>query len=74
MNTQSNEVGPLLFRIPEAAASLAVSRTVVYELIQRGELQVVHIGASARVTAQSLQAFVDRSAAAERLGTKHGQR
>lgn len=66
MNTSAPNTGPLLYRIPEAAAILAMSRTVVYELIQRGELQVVHIGASARVTAASLRAFVEQRAAVER--------
>lgn len=65
MATRSNNGGPLLYRIPEAAAALAMSRTVVYELIGRGELQVVHIGASARVTAASIRAFVEQRAAAE---------
>lgn len=73
MNTSAPNTGPLLYRIPEAAAALAMSRTVVYELIQRGELQVVHIGASARVTAASLRAFVERCAAAERRATGRGQ-
>lgn len=74
MNTSAPNTGPLLYRIPEAAAALAMSRTVVYELIQRGDLQVVHIGASVRVTAASLRAFVERCAAAERLGAERDQR
>ena len=65
MNPVKEQAGPLLYRIPEAAAALAMSRTVVYELIQRGELHVVHIGASARVPAASLRAFVEQRAAAE---------
>lgn len=65
MNTSNDTTGPLLYRIPEAAAALAMSRTVVYELIQQGQLDVVHIGASARVTAASLRAFVEQRTAAE---------
>ncbi len=65
MNPVNEQAGPLLYRIPEAAVALAMSRTVVYELIQQGQLQVVHIGASARVTAGSLRAFVEQRAAAE---------
>jgi excisionase family DNA binding protein len=50
----------LLYRIPEAAALLGMSRTVIYELLAAGELTAVHIGASVRVTAASLREFVTR--------------
>ncbi len=50
----------LLYRVPEAAALLGMSRTVVYELMAAGELTAVHIGASVRVTAASLREFVAR--------------
>ena len=56
----------LLLTVPETAGTVAISRTVVYELINAGELEVVHIGASVRITATSLRAFVERRAAAER--------
>ena len=58
----------LLFTVVEAAAALGMSRTIVYQLSNAGELETVHIGASVRVTATSLRAFVERRAAAERQG------
>lgn len=50
----------LLYRIPEAAAMLGMSRTVIYELLTAGELSAVHIGSSVRITADSLRHFVAR--------------
>ncbi len=51
-------VQPLLLTIPEAAAALAIGRTTVYELIASGNLDVVHIGRSARVPVAAVSDFV----------------
>lgn len=58
MPTATHE--PLLLRIPEVQARLAVGRSTVYELIQAGEIQSVHIGRSIRVTASSVSDWVER--------------
>jgi excisionase family DNA binding protein len=51
---------PLLLTIEDAARALAVSRPTVYRLIDSGALVRVKIGAAARVTAASVDAYVAR--------------
>lgn len=51
---------PLLLTVRQAAAALGVGRTTVYELIGAGDLEVVHIGRSARVPVAAVEEFVDR--------------
>jgi excisionase family DNA binding protein len=54
----------LLYRIPEVAEDLSVSRSKVYELLKSGELRSVHIDTTRLVRACDLQAYVDSLAAA----------
>lgn len=49
----------MLFRIPEVAAALNVSRSKVYELLHSGALPSVHIDRSRLVRREDLEAFVD---------------
>jgi excisionase family DNA binding protein len=49
---------PRLVTILVAARLLGVGRSTVYQLIAVGEIEVVHIGRSARVPISSLDAFV----------------
>jgi excisionase family DNA binding protein len=49
---------PDVMKVPEVAAVLRVGRNAAYELIQRGELQAVHIGRSVRVTRWALEAYL----------------
>jgi excisionase family DNA binding protein len=53
------EAERLLLTVVEAAAMLGVGRTTAYELIAGGELQVVHIGRSARVPLVAVDRYVD---------------
>ena len=46
--------------VRDAAQVLGIGRSTLYELIAAGEIEVVHIGCSARVPVVILQAFVDR--------------
>jgi excisionase family DNA binding protein len=48
----------LLYRVPEAAAFLSLSRAKVYELIKTGVLKSVRIGGARRVRGEDLRAFV----------------
>ena len=48
----------LLLTPTEAANALGIGRSKVYELMQTGQLQSVHIGACRRVPAEALQLFV----------------
>lgn len=49
----------LLFRIPEVAAALGVSRSKVYELLQSGALISVRIDRTRLVRRQDLEGFVE---------------
>lgn len=58
------DVEPILLTIPEAARMLSIGRTLAYELIAAGELEVVHINRAARVPLDAVHAFVERRRAA----------
>jgi excisionase family DNA binding protein len=61
MDAVSNtRIEPLLLEVRDAAQVLGIGRSTLYELIAAGEIEVVHIGRSARVPVVALQAFVDR--------------
>ena len=63
---------PLLLRIPEVQARLAVGRSTVYELISSGELEVIYIGRSVRVTASSVVKWVEKETAKRRVESNYG--
>jgi len=52
--------GPLLLTIAQVSEDLGVGRSMVYEMIARGELEVVHLGRAARVPAKALETMVGR--------------
>ncbi len=54
----------LLLTPTEAAKALGIGRSKIYELMQTGQLQSVHIGACRRVPAEALNAFLKRLRAA----------
>jgi excisionase family DNA binding protein len=51
---------PLLYTIPEAATALRVSRTKLYELLDSGEIESIHIGRSRKIPAEALRTYIDR--------------
>ena len=51
---------PLLCSIPEAAQTLAIGRTKLYQMLADGELMSAQIGARRLVTVESINALVDR--------------
>jgi len=52
---------PDLLTITDAAKRLSISRSAMYTLIQRGEVDTVYpVGRARRVTATSLQALIER--------------
>lgn len=51
----------LLYRLRETEEALSVSRTMVYRLIKRGDLEKVLIGDATRVTVASVQALIERN-------------
>ncbi len=51
---------PLLLTIPAAARALSIGRSMLYELLARGEIETVRIGRARRIPMQSLEAYVER--------------
>ena len=60
---------PLLVTAEQAATSLSICRTKVYELLRNGELESVQIGASRRIPAAALAEYVERLRAGARVPT-----
>jgi len=52
------EKEPLLLTIVQAAAALNVGRSTLYEMIARGELDVVHLGRAVRVPVRAVEDLV----------------
>ncbi len=50
----------LLLTPTEAAAALGIGRSKLYELLQAGVVESVHIGSCRRVPADGLQRFLTR--------------
>jgi excisionase family DNA binding protein len=50
--------GPLLLSIGQVSEALGVGRTMVYDMISRGQLEVVHLGRAARVPANAVDQLV----------------
>ena len=59
----------LLLRESEAREVLGVSRTTLFELMKRGQLDSILIGRARRIPAASLTAYVERLRADQRAGT-----
>lgn len=55
---QTLRTGRLLLTLPEAAESLRIGKSTLYELIAGGELRSVRIGRSRRISVDSLAAYV----------------
>jgi excisionase family DNA binding protein len=49
---------PMLLRISEVAEALSISRSSAYVLIRTGEIPVVRIGRSVRVSTYDLQSWI----------------
>ncbi len=58
--TRSVASSPLLLTIPDVARRLGLGRTKVYELIATEGLPVVRFGRAVRVSASSLQQWIER--------------
>ncbi|GAA6764011.1 MULTISPECIES: helix-turn-helix domain-containing protein [Thermus] len=63
--------GKLLLTYSEAAKALGLGRTTIYRLVKAGRLKVVHpTPRSARITRESLEAFLRSLEAPEKAGEK----
>lgn len=56
-NTQSPQT-PLSYSIPDAARAIGVGRSTIYQLLNDGRLQSVHVGKRRLILADSLKALV----------------
>ncbi len=54
------DANPLLLRPAEVAERLSLSRSVVYELLLRREIESILIGRSRRIPMEALIAYIDR--------------
>jgi excisionase family DNA binding protein len=50
----------LVYTIREAAQALRISRTKLYELLDSGAIESVHIGRSRKIPADALRAYLDQ--------------
>jgi excisionase family DNA binding protein len=50
--------GPLLLSVAQVSEALGIGRTMVYDMISRGQLEVVHLGRAARVPANAVDQLV----------------
>jgi excisionase family DNA binding protein len=66
---QRNELSsqPMLLTIPQVATKLGLSRAMVYTLINREGLPVIRLGRAVRVSATSLQRWVEEREQSSRL-------
>jgi excisionase family DNA binding protein len=46
--------------LPEAAAYLSISRSSIYQMLNRGDLPTVRIGRAVRIPTSALEEWVDR--------------
>ena len=65
----TNVTKPLLVTTEQAATSLSICRTEVYELLRNDELESVRIGASRRIPAAALAEYVERLRAGQTVPT-----
>ncbi len=58
------DTNKLLVSIMEAASLLSVGRSTIYKLMNTGDLKVVKLGCSARITMESIRALAGAGAEA----------
>lgn len=61
MNHQS-PLGPISVGVEEAARLIGVARSMLYEMIARGDIQTFKLGRRRLVRVKTLEAFVKRQA------------
>jgi excisionase family DNA binding protein len=59
-NQLTAPIDPLLVLVEEAARLLSLSRSMIYELMDRGELPSVRCGAARRIPLAALHTWVER--------------
>jgi excisionase family DNA binding protein len=59
MPTTTAQPDRLVYTIREAAHALRISRTKLYELLDSGAIESVHIGRSRKIPADALRTYLD---------------
>ena len=59
-NQSHTQIEPLLVRVEEAARILSLSRSMIYQMLDRGELPSVRCGTARRIPLAALHAWVVR--------------
>lgn len=54
-----SSIEPISMRIPEACRFTGISRSTLYLLIARGEVEIIKLGASTLVLTESLRRLID---------------
>ena len=58
--TTPQQVEPICVKVNDAARMIGIGRTKLYELIAAGEVDVVKLGKSTRVTTASLRELIQK--------------
>lgn len=53
--------GPMLLSVKDAAIHLGVSRTLLYELVQRGEIKSLQLGRRRLISREALREFIEEN-------------
>lgn len=70
VSNQTNDMkSPRLLSVGEVAESLGVSTAKVYQLIRKGELEVVNLGRLYRVTPSAIEQMLDRLSGSGQQGS-----
>src|SRR5436190_1760127 len=59
-NQPQAQLEPILVRVEEAARILSLSRSMIYQMLDRGELPSVRCGTARRIPLAALHAWVER--------------
>jgi excisionase family DNA binding protein len=59
-NQPTGQSDPLLIRVEEAARLLSLSRSMIYEMMNSGELPSVRCGAARRIPLAALRSWVEQ--------------
>jgi excisionase family DNA binding protein len=59
-NQSHTHIEPLLVRVEEAARILSFSRSLIYQMLDRGELPSVRCGTARRIPLAVLHAWIER--------------
>lgn len=64
---ENGELEPLVANPAQAARLLGLGRTVIYELINAGEIKIIKVGTRTLIRVKDLEAFLER-----KLREQHG--